>query len=194
MQIVRKIAFILALSAAQMTAVAPAMAAPVTIRYSTAEAGSGESLAAKLDSAMAQKAEKIVVVISPFTKTLPEPVAVWLKKIEQSGGEIYVRSLTMGLLIDIIGIVLPHVVTILREIVDNWLDSLGYGDPAKNYNAMIVTDKTGDGAATCFVRVEFYLRDSPAWAAERAKGKPLSEASVSTDGTPVGTTQACPAG
>lgn len=167
--------------------------AQAAITFRVDQKQSREDLASKIDAAMAQKHPKVVVNLSPYTKTLPEPVAVWVRKVEDTGGEVYVRSLAKmpALLAQLVAALIPVITQFVKAKLDQWLN--GLGDPAKNYNAMIVTHSLGDKKPDCFVRVEFYLRNSKAWEEAKKEGTPLSETKVKVEGTAVDATQACPA-
>lgn len=171
---------------------AQANATSTAITFRVEDKSSREDLASKIDAAMARKAAKVVVNLSPYTKTLPEPVAVWVRKVEDTGGEVYVRSLAKmpALLAQLIAALVPVITQIVKAKLDQWLN--GLGDPAKYYNAMIVTHSVGDKMPDCFVRVEFYLRDSKEWDEAKKEGRPLAETNVKVEGTAVDMTKACP--
>ena len=167
--------------------------AEAAIAFRVDEKLSRQDLASKIDAAMAQKYPKIVVNLSPYTKTLPDPVAVWVHKVEDTGGEVYVRSIAKmpALLAELVAALLPVITQIVKAKLDQWLS--GLGDPAKNYNAMIVTDTLGGKNPSCFARVEFYLKNSKAWEEAKKEGTPISETNVKVVGTAVDATQVCPA-
>lgn len=193
MRIFKAVGVVLALASIMTVTATPALAASKQYNYDGTGGKAAERLVSRVSGAMLAGTDEIYVTFTPATASLPEAAAYLIKAVDDKGGEIYVQDLSKSILGEILIILLPDLFEIAKKVFDQWLEAKGYGQGAGNYNLLIVTDRLDDNSPVCYVRLEFYKKNNPKWATEKAKGVIYSSgAEASSSPTAVASGSGCP--